>query len=65
LLLHLAAGITDTCFPSLCISLLLVQIDNIIHSFLCALWLCSPYEQQDAWIKVIRSRLEQKDYSFL
>jgi hypothetical protein len=31
--LHLAAEITDTCSPSLYISLLLAQIDNIIHSF--------------------------------
>jgi hypothetical protein len=44
--LHLAAEITDTCSPSLYISLLLAQIDNIIHSFLCALWLRSPHEQQ-------------------
>jgi hypothetical protein len=31
---HLAAEITDTCSPSLYISLLLAQIDNIIQSFL-------------------------------
>jgi hypothetical protein len=44
--LHLAAEITDTCFPSLYISLLLAQMGNINHLFLCALWLCSPHEQQ-------------------
>jgi hypothetical protein len=43
--LHLAAEITDTYSPSLYISLLLAQIDNINHSFLCALWLCSSHEQ--------------------
>jgi hypothetical protein len=43
--LHLAAEITDTCSPSLYISLLLAQIDNINKSFLCALWLCSSHEQ--------------------
>jgi hypothetical protein len=44
--LHLAAEITDTCSPSLYISLLLAQIDNINQSFLCALWLFSSHEQQ-------------------
>jgi hypothetical protein len=44
--LHLAVEITDTCSPSLYISLLLAQIDNINHSFLCALWLCSSHEKQ-------------------
>jgi hypothetical protein len=43
--LHLAAEITDTCSPSLYISLLLAQIDNINQSFLCALWLCSSHEK--------------------
>jgi hypothetical protein len=44
--LHIAAEITDTYSPSLYISLLLAQIDNINQSFLCALWLCSSHEQQ-------------------
>jgi hypothetical protein len=43
--LHLAAEIMDTCFPSLYINIMLAQIDNINQSFLCALWLCSPHEQ--------------------
>jgi hypothetical protein len=47
LLLHIAAEITDTYSPSLYISLLLAQIDNINQSFLYALWLCSSYEQQN------------------
>jgi hypothetical protein len=45
--LHIAAEITDTYSPSLYISLLLAQIDNINKSFLCALWLCSSHEQHN------------------
>jgi hypothetical protein len=53
--LHLAAEITDTCFP-LYIYLLLAQIDDINQSFLCTIWLRSPHEQQKTILDKIQTR---------